>query len=54
MTGKGRPPTGQRVDVRIPDELVARIDAEAKSYGITRAAQIRHIITIYYEKESQP
>lgn len=54
MTGRGRPPTGQRVDVRIPNELIEQIDSDATANQITRAAQIRIIITNHYQPKEQP
>jgi len=58
MTGKGRPPTGQRVDVRIPAELVAKLDKHAAEIHRTRADVIRLVILSYYgytkQEEPQP
>lgn len=54
MTGKGRPPTGQRIDVRIPAELVERIDAEAAENATTRVEVIRLIISNHYTKGATP
>jgi len=44
MVGKGRPPTGTRVDVRIPAEQLERIDALAVEEGKSRAEMLREII----------
>jgi hypothetical protein len=39
--GRGRPPIGPQVPVRIPADLLADIDAEADRRGITRSDEIR-------------
>lgn len=44
MTGRGRPAIGERVEVRIPPDLLARLDAEAARQGITRAELVRDIV----------
>jgi metal-responsive CopG/Arc/MetJ family transcriptional regulator len=46
MTGPGRPSTGVRVQVRIPADLLERIDELARSYdpAVTRAAVIRGLL----------
>jgi hypothetical protein len=51
MTGRGRPTTGQRIDIRIPPELLAQIDTDANNADRTRAEQIRHILTNNYDKD---
>ncbi len=38
---RGRPKVGQRVTVRLPDEMVDALDDEAKERGMTRAELIR-------------
>lgn len=43
--GPGRPSTGVRVDVRIPADQLATIDAAATAEGTTRAEIIRAILT---------
>lgn len=40
----GRPPIGSRVSVRLPDELLDRVDAEAEQSGASRAATVRRLI----------
>jgi hypothetical protein len=44
VTGRGRPAIGERVEVRIPPDLLARLDAEAARQGITRAELVRDIV----------
>lgn len=44
MTGRGRPAIGERVEVRIPPDALARLDAEAARQGITRAELVRDIV----------
>jgi metal-responsive CopG/Arc/MetJ family transcriptional regulator len=51
MTGRGRPSTGTRVDIRIPTELLEQIDTDAKTVGHSRAEQIRQIIAFNYSKD---
>jgi predicted DNA-binding protein len=40
----GRPRIGTAVHIRLPDELLARIDEHAAARGITRAQAIRILI----------
>jgi hypothetical protein len=40
----GRPPIGTPVQVRLPDELVAWVDAQADAAGVKRAAFIRDLL----------
>jgi hypothetical protein len=44
VTGRGRPSTGVKVQVRIPADLLAEIDVEAEQRGMTRAAYIRMLV----------
>lgn len=39
--GRGRPAVGPRIQVRLPEEITAEVDAYAESYGISRAEAIR-------------
>lgn len=43
----GRPPVGPAVQVRIPADDLARLDAAARAVGVTRAEWIRRAITEY-------
>lgn len=40
----GRPPVGPRVAVRLPAELISRLDAAADAEGETRAATVRRLL----------
>lgn len=42
--GRGRPPTGVKVQVRIPDEMLDVINAKAGGYGVSRSEMIRTMI----------
>ncbi len=42
--GPGRPEVGKPINVRLGDELLARIDAEAKTRGKSRADTIRDLV----------
>lgn len=44
----GRPPEGVRVDIRIPANLLKRIDRDAVRANVKRAEQIRQIIANHY------
>lgn len=44
MTGRGRPPIGPAVQVRLTPDLLARIDRWAKRQGVTRAEAIRRLV----------
>jgi hypothetical protein len=39
--GRGRPSEGERVEVRLPADLLAELDAAAAELGWTRAVMIR-------------
>jgi Ribbon-helix-helix protein, copG family len=39
--GRGRPSTGTRIEVRLPDDLIAAVDAAAAVEDATRAEMIR-------------
>jgi metal-responsive CopG/Arc/MetJ family transcriptional regulator len=42
--GRGRPPIGRQIMVRIPAELLAEIDRRADEYGLTRAETMRRAL----------
>lgn len=44
MTGRGRPPVGERIEVRLPTDLLDRVDTVADAGGITRAAALRDLL----------
>lgn len=44
MATIGRPPVGQRVCVRLPDEMLHELDARATAAGLTRAEAIRRLL----------
>lgn len=44
MTGPGRPSTGTKVQVRIPADLLAKIDKHAKWCGVSRAEMVRIVL----------
>lgn len=44
MTTRGRPPVGPVITVRIPADVLARLDAEAARQGVTRAELVRNIV----------
>ena len=44
MTGRGRPPVGPRVNIRIPVEVIAALDAEAERLGVNRSELVRRIL----------
>ena len=44
MTSRGRPAIGERVELRIPADMLARIDARAERDGISRAEAIRRAL----------
>ncbi|HET8684961.1 MAG TPA: CopG family transcriptional regulator [Micromonosporaceae bacterium] len=43
--GPGRPEIGPEVKTRLPEEVVAALDAMAERAGLSRAAQLRQIVT---------
>lgn len=42
--GPGRPEVGEAINVRLGDDLLARVDAEATRRGKTRAATLRDLV----------
>lgn len=48
MTSRGRPAIGERVELRIPADMLARIDARAERDGISRAEAIRRALQETY------
>lgn len=42
--GPGRPQIGRVVDVRMPDEMIAALDAEADRRGVPRAELVREFV----------
>ena len=46
----GRPPIGPVVLVRIPPDVIARLDAQAERKNITRAELLRRIATEWLEE----
>jgi metal-responsive CopG/Arc/MetJ family transcriptional regulator len=44
VTGRGRPSTGVKVQVRIPADLLAVLDDIASSSGMSRAEAVRDIL----------
>ena len=45
MTTRGRPSVGPVITVRIPPDLLARLDADADRHGVTSAEQLRALPT---------
>jgi hypothetical protein len=44
MTGRGRPAIGERLVIRVPAGLRARIDAYAEAHGIPVAEAARRLL----------
>jgi hypothetical protein len=42
--GPGRPEVGQAINTRLPEDLLAKVDAYAQEHGVTRAAAIRTLL----------
>lgn len=42
----GRPKEGTRIDVRVPSDVLAEIDDEARRRGLTRGALMRVLLRI--------
>jgi metal-responsive CopG/Arc/MetJ family transcriptional regulator len=45
MAPAGRPEIGQPINIRLGDELLAKVDAFADTYDISRAEAIRRMLT---------
>lgn len=46
MSNAGRPAIGDRVYVRLDDDLKARLDAWAAEHGVKRAEALRRLVAI--------
>lgn len=44
MSPRGRPPIGDKVTVRIPDDMRAELDAYATKWGVPMAEAVRMIL----------
>jgi metal-responsive CopG/Arc/MetJ family transcriptional regulator len=49
----GRPEIGQPINVRLGDELLAAVDADAQQQGTSRAETIREILASHYYRQVQ-
>jgi hypothetical protein len=49
----GRPPIGPATTLRLPPELLDRVDRWAASQGVTRAAAIRELLTEAFARRDQ-
>ena len=46
--GRGRPAIGDRIELRLPADVLAAVDAEAAELGWKRAELVRWIVTERY------
>jgi Ribbon-helix-helix protein, copG family len=46
VTGRGRPPKGAKIEVRLPPEILTPLDAWAADREIPRAEAIRQLLNI--------
>ncbi|MCC5952237.1 MAG: ribbon-helix-helix protein, CopG family [Acidimicrobiia bacterium] len=44
MTRIGRPPVGDRISVRLPEEMLVEVDRRAAAAGVSRAEAIRLLL----------
>jgi predicted DNA binding CopG/RHH family protein len=54
MRGRGRPPEGTRIEVRVPSDVLRVIDDEASKRGTTRAHIIRELLIAAVRKFPRP
>lgn len=47
--GRGRPPVGPAIEVRLPPAVVAALEAEAAERGWKRAELLRWIVEQHYD-----
>jgi Ribbon-helix-helix protein, copG family len=52
--GRGRPPIGAPVRVRLPHDLVAWLDRQAAALGISRAAYVREVLEAERDRATAP
>lgn len=53
MRGRGRPSTGTVVQVRIPADTLAAVDAAAAAEEVPRAEMVRRILAAWTERYAQ-
>lgn len=41
---RGRPPIGPRFEIRLPEDLLAKVDAMAEKEGVKRVEMIRRLL----------
>jgi len=51
MTPVGRPEIGPAINIRLPDDLLAAVDAKAKRLGYSRAEVIRMLLADALQSE---
>lgn len=54
MTPAGRPEVGKPINVRLGDDLLARVDAYAEVEGIKRAEAVRQLVRSGLRKKGKP
>lgn len=52
--GRGRPAVGERVHVRLPEDLIARLDGMAAEADLPRAALIRLLLEKAVDSTERP
>jgi hypothetical protein len=53
MSPAGRPEIGQPINIRLGNDILAAVDAEADRLGISRAGTIRRIVNDYFHSEAR-
>jgi hypothetical protein len=53
MTGRGRPTTGTKIEVRIPADMLAELDAEGSALGIGRAEYVRRVLATRHNSDGR-
>ena len=43
---RGRPPIGPPFQIRLPDDLLAKLDARAAAEGVSRAEMVRRLLAV--------
>lgn len=46
----GRPEVGPRFDVRLPVDLLKKVDAWAAEHEMTRASAVRHMVAEFFRR----
>lgn len=47
----GRPQVGPRFEIRLPLDLLKKVEAWAAEHGVTRSAAVRHMVAAFFHPD---